>query len=330
MKIWTRLEDFFSDPGRPLVLALGNFDGVHLGHQQILKKAAACARESGGISSVLTFYEHPQRVLRQTGKPALLTSPQHRLSFFYELGIEVCFLLHFTLEFSKIPPGEFVETWLVKRLGAREIHLGYNAHFGAGRKGDAALMRNLAKKLKFDFHEAAPVRILGEYVSSTLIRRSIAEGDLWRASQFLGRPFTVQATVVRGRGRGTEIGFPTANLRPHTEMLPPPGVYPGEIRESAYHLKPIPTTRALEYRREPPCPWRPGVLNYGVRPTFGEGAAELVPEVHVLDFDGELYGRTVEVRFHPRLRAEERFDSPDALRHAIQKDVESTRRYFEK
>lgn len=329
MRVWTRLENYQKDSARPLILALGNFDGLHSGHQEILQRVRDRARLRNGIPAVLTFFEHPQRVLHHSSRLSLLTSPQHRLLLFHEKRIEICFLVSFTIPFSKTTPETFVEEWLVQRLGVGEVHLGYNAHFGFDRKGDARLMRELAARLGFEFHESSPVKIEGEFISSSLIRRLIQEGELGQAKRFLGRPFSILASVVRGSGRGKELGFPTANLKPHSEILPPRGVYPVEVREACFHLRPTGRENEFEHQWEQVGEWRQGILNYGVRPTF-EGTGEAVPEVFLFDFTGNLYGKTVEVIFHPRLREEEAFRNARELTQAIEKDVADAGRYFAK
>lgn len=311
-----------------MILALGNFDGVHRGHQRILRGIAKRAQEEGGEAAVLTFYEHPQRVLHQSTEPALLTSPQHRLFLLHELGIEACFLLHFNLEFSRLTPEQFVEEWVVKRLRVKEVHMGYNAHFGAGRRGDALLMKRLSEKLDFGFHEAAPVEIGGQFVSSTLIRASVRRGDLETTSALLDRPFSLFASVVRGKGRGRKLGYPTANLKPHSEIMPPRGVYPVEVREHGYHLDTAPGEKEFEFRPESPGPWYRGILNFGFRPTFGELEEEPTPEVYLFSFSGEWYGKTVEVVFHPKLREEKKFPDAAALVQAIGQDVAQAQGYF--
>ncbi len=328
MKVWTRFDNYVPDTKKPLVLALGNFDGVHLGHRGILGTVVENARQKQGTPAVLTFFEHPQRVLHQSQKPALLTSPQHRLLLLKSAGIEICFFLHFTLELSRTTPEEFVEKWLVKRLQVNEVHMGYNAHFGFNRRGDSALMRKLAGELGFQFCEAEAVKGNGEFISSTLIREVIQQGEFTRAERLLGRPFSIFGSVVRGKGRGKRLGFPTANLRVHSEILPPRGVYPVELRERGFHLESLADLSGFEYELDEPGKWRHGILNFGVRPTFGEETSEPVPEVHLFDFNGELYGRTVEVRFHPRLREEKAFKSENELMKAIQEDIGSARRYF--
>lgn len=328
MRVWTRLEKYRANSRRPLVLALGNFDGVHLGHQRILRTVVERAREQKGLAAVFTFLQHPQRVLHHSQDPPLLSSPQHRLLLFHELGVEVCFLLHFTLRFSQTSPTDFVVDWLVKRLRVKEVHLGYNAHFGCGRKGDSVLMKELAQRHNFGFFEAESVQVNGEFVSSSLIRRLVASGDLIRVRQLLGRPFSIFATVVRGKHRGRVLGFPTANLKLHSEILPPHGVYPVEVRQSRFHLRPIVPRNEFEFVQEKAGCWRQGILNYGVRPTFESSFAPPVPEVHLFDFEGNLYGETIEVLFHPGLREEKRFRDAAEFRQAVQEDIAVAREYF--
>ncbi len=327
MIVWTDLKHFKKSSKAPLVVALGNFDGVHSGHQKILRTVIERTKKIEGAASVLTFAEHPQRVLHPSSEPRLLTSTQHRLFLFQQLKIESCFLLHFTLGFAQTDAETFVRDWLVEKLGVREIHLGYNAHFGNDRKGDVQMMTRLAKELGFEFHEASPVKVGGEYVSSSLIRKAIEEGDLLRAAQFLGRPFSIFASVVRGKARGKGLGFPTANLRPHSEILPPRGVYPVEVRESNFHMKKTKTKGQLIFISEKLGKWRKGILNYGVRPTFEKNNLE-VPEVFLFDYSGDLYGKTLEVIFHPQLRDEKTFKGAAELVKAIEEDISNAQRYF--
>jgi len=206
--------------------------------------------------------------------------------------------------------------------------MGYNAHFGVGRKGDSEMMRALSQRHGFSFHEEDPVKMGDEFVSSTLVRQLIAKGKLDQAQAFLGRPFSIFASVVRGRGKGKSLGFPTANLKPHSEILPPPGVYAVEVREKLYHLRSVSGTSEFEYVLERPGQWYGGVLNFGCRPTFGMSGEKPVPEVFLLGFEGNLYGKTVEVVFRSRLREEKQFQDIEELVRAIGKDVEDAKEYF--
>lgn len=327
MEVWTGLDSYRPDPDRPLILALGNFDGVHVGHQEILGRIVERAKEVGGSAGVFTFWEHPQRVLHDSGKPALLTSIEQRLFLIQERGADICFLLHFTSAFSKTQATDFVEKWLIRKVGAKEIYLGYNAHFGYGREGDSQLMQEASGRLGFDFFEAAPVKVNGEFVSSSLVRKLVLEGELERVQRILDRPFSLFATVVRGGGMGKALGFPTANLKPHNEVLPPRGVYPVEVRTLQFTLRKSGQEGRLEFISGQQGPWHQGVLNYGLRPTFGPSAS-LVPEVFLFDFSSDIYGKTVEIVFHPRLRDERTFVGAPALVRAIEEDVARARKYF--
>ena len=330
MEVWTSLESYKPDATRPLVLALGNFDGLHLGHQKILQNVIAGAGREKGRPAVLTFYDHPQRVLHKSQDLRLLTSPEHRLLLFKEMGVEVCFLLRFTMELSKIDPEQFVQRYLVNQLGVREVHLGYNAHYGNGRSGDCELMRALSKKFGFEFHETEPVTRGTEFVSSSLIRKKIFRGDLQSAEALLGRSFSIFGTVIRGKGRGRVLGFPTANLRPHSEILPPAGVYPVQLRQNIFHLKRTGGGNQFMHESSEKSPWQEGILNYGVRPTFAGTHRDLIPEVFLFSFEGNLYGKTLEVVFHPRMREERAFNSSQELVSTVRKDIEAAQDYFRK
>ena len=328
MQVWTQLEGYLPEKDCPLILALGNFDGLHLGHREIIKKVLSRARSQNGIPAVLTFFEHPQRVLSRSKEPGLLTSPQHRLYLFNDAGVQICFLPHFTPLISKLSPESFVSDWLVKKLKISEIHLGTNARFGCGRKGDGPLMKKLAQKYQFGFIEEKPVSVRGEVLSSTLIRQKIREGKLLEVQSYLGSQFSIFASVVRGSGRGKALGFPTANLQPHSEALPPNGVYPVKLRENIYHLHPGRNPNQFYYEAEAPSEWRQGVLNYGIRPTFQGESPQPIAEVHLFDYSRELYGKTVEVSFYPRLREERFFGRERELAEQIKKEILQVKDYF--
>lgn len=308
---------------KPLVLAVGNFDGLHLGHQALLRKVKASAQSHGGHSAVLTFTQHPQHVLHPTAKPPLLTCPVHKLFLLYRMGIEYCWMLPFTAQFAKMEPEFFVEEILVKTLNVREVYLGFNARFGRERRGDAVLMKQLAAKHGFYFEAIEPVYAGDEMVSSSRIRHLIREGELEKAAQCLGRYFSVFGDVMRGDGRGKKIGFPTANLNVTSEILPPLGVYPVRVREIETQKS---ASDGAEKFEASPGEWRDGILNYGYRPTFKEGESEPLLEAFLFDFDGDLYGRRLEVVFYPRLRGEQQFDGAEALKSQIAVDIEQGKR----
>lgn len=310
MQLFSSIEKFPQKPGQPLVLALGFFDGLHLGHQKILKRVKESAR-SKALSAVFTFENHPQTVLNPSAPaPVMITSPEQKRALLEKAGIDICFSVPFTEAFSKMDAEVFVKDILMKRLKVKKICLGYNAHFGQGRKGNPELMRQLAPKFGFEFEEIGPVNVKGEPVSSSRIRKLIQSGDMALAAECLGRPYAVLGQVVKGDGRGAQIGFPTANLETQASLLPPEGVYPVQVREEG---------KKTQYQ---------GVLNYGRRPTFKKGEVKPVLEVFLLDYRGDLYGAALEVRFHPRIREERTFSGVDELRAQIAKDVESARRYF--
>lgn len=305
------VSNYSPDPEKPLFLALGNFDGVHLGHQKILKRAVEDAKRANGIAAVFTFREHPQKILHTGGGPLLLTSVEQKLFLLQEAGIEVCFLQAFTEEFSRLEAEEFVKKILCDRLKVKKVYMGYNARFGHGRKGDGDLMQELARQNNFEFEKIPPVEAGGNPISSSRIRWLIEAGEFQKAAECLGRPWSFFANVIHGDGRGVALGYPTANLDMQGRVLPPLGVYP------------------LGVRLLPEKNWLKAVANCGYRPTFHPDAKEVVLEAFILDRPGmELYGKTLEVLFYPRLRAEKTFASKEELQAQIARDVEAAQAAF--
>jgi riboflavin kinase / FMN adenylyltransferase len=294
------------------VVTLGVFDGVHLGHRAIIGEAVQWARDVSGTSAILTFEVHPQLLL--TGRsPATLTSLEHRLRLFADLGVDAVVVVKFDETLRDLPADAFVERILVGTLGSRRIVLGPTNTFGRGGLGNGEWLKRHAPR--FGIEVRVPERVVGPEgpISSTRIRAAIDRGDLASASAMLGRPVSVLGTVVRGDGRGRTLGFPTANLDLHHEQRPPIGVY---------------VTRAIVRGKSVPS-----VTNIGVRPTFkrdGSTGMEAVVEVHLLDWSAsdEIYGEDLEVRFLERVRDEKRFDSVDALRRQIEADREAARAWF--
>lgn len=310
MQIIQDLQHYKPHPKQPLVLALGNFDGLHLAHQALLKKAVETAKRIGGLSAAFTFSIHPQCVLHPDRCPPFITSTPHKLSLLKNLGLDICFVIDFTPAFSKISSEDFVKTILVDRLKVHEVWMGYNARFGSGRSGDASTMQALAKRYGFYYESMGPVKVAEEIVSSSKIRSEIKKPDLERVTQMLGRPYAIWAKVVPGEGRGRELGFPTANLST-SEMLPPFGVYAVEV-----HL----LQERPEEGLEPETAALKAVLNHGQRPTFHpDGPAVL--EVHLLNFQGDLYSRELELRFLKKIRDEKTFSNREALKHQIESDI---------
>ncbi len=326
MKIVTDLRSFDRKKFPGLVVALGNFDGVHLGHRAIIKKISDRAKRIGGISAVFTFKEHPQRILHRKEDPAILTSLSHKLYLLEQYGLDLCFLIDFTIEFSKKKPEEFVKQIFVNALGAQEICMGFNARFGHDRSGNSEFMKELSRKYGFVFLEAPPLKIEKKVISSSLIRSLIRKGDLGKTKKFLGRPYSFFGTIVKGSGRGSGLGFPTANLDPHSEVLPPEGVYAAWVRILDLQLKKN-KSGFSSLKRNIVGDHLKAVLNYGKRPTFGK-SKKPIPEVHLFNYHRDLMNKTVEVIIGKRLRSERAFKSPSALSAQIKKDIEASQIWF--
>ena len=293
----------------PIHLAIGVFDGVHLGHQSVINRASAAAAKAGGTSVVLTFHPHPVRVLRPEKAPRLLTSTQHKTLLIEKLGIGALLIQEFSLAFSRTPPRDFILQLLRYAKELRTICVGEGWSFGANRSGSVSLLRELAASEGFDLDTVEAVVIEGEAVSSTRVREAVEKGELNQAAKFLGRPFTVLGTVTKGNLLGRQLGFPTANLRTHNEQFPPNGVY----AVKAWH-------EAKEYG---------GVVNIGVRPTLEQTKGERILEIHLFDFDRDIYGDEVEVSFLEYLRPEKKFQSLTQLREQIGRDASIARGIYQ-
>ena len=291
-------------PLRRVVLMLGNFDGMHLGHQAIVRRALDEARAVGGQTVVLTFHPHPIAIVAPDKAPPLLQSLRDRLARLRDLGVDVAVVQRFTRRFAALDPEAFVRDFLATRLELLHVVVGYNVTFGRGRMGTIETLQGLGARQGFTVDAVGSVPVGEAQVSSTVLRQLIAAGDVQRAGALLGRPFMLRGRVVRGEQRGRTLGFPTANLHQHPGvLLPADGVY-------AVHA-------LLDGRSVP------AVLNVGVRPTFG--MLRRTVEAFLLDFDGDLYGRWLTLELVERLRGEQRFAGPDALRQAIAADVARTR-----
>ncbi|MFN0006878.1 MAG: riboflavin biosynthesis protein RibF [Planctomycetota bacterium] len=301
-------------PAGGSVVSVGVFDGVHLGHQAILAENVAQSAALGAAATVVTFRHHPKGVLLGRA-PRTLTSLEHRLELFRRAGISHTVALTFDEDLKNVPADSFAREFLGSRLGARRFVLGFDSKFGRGREGTPERLREWG----LDVVVVTKVLVSDRPVSSTAIREAVELGDLDGAARMLGRPVAVYGDVVAGDGRGRSIGFPTANLDLHHELHPPPGVYACRARI----VRGGPADLAEQGRRFP------AVTNVGFRPTFtksmeASAGAPLV-EVHLLDFEGDLYGRHLELEFHAFLRAERRFPDLDSLRAAIAQDVERSR-----
>jgi riboflavin kinase/FMN adenylyltransferase len=290
------------------VLAIGNFDGIHLGHQAILGEVIERAAKTGAVATALTFEPAPRKVLRPETAPKRLSTNEQRLEWFRAVGVQAAVVMPFTLELSKLSPQEFVQKILVSELRVRTLLVGENFRFGHKQAGDTHLLRELGKANGFDVVTIPPIKAHGEVVSSTMIRREIAEGDVTQAGRLLGRPFVLTGSIVSGTGIGSKFTFPTLNLRPDQELLPASGVY---------------ITRTLLQGESKS---RRSVTNIGVRPTFNGHTLSI--ETHLLDFGGNVTAKRIELRFWKRLRSEKKFSGPDELRAQIVKDISAANRFF--
>lgn len=300
-----RLEDLPA-LGVPLHLALGVFDGVHVGHQAVIARAVKAAAREGGLAGLLTFEPHPIRVIAPNKAPtALLETLEHKARVVADLGVQLFIPLHFDLEFAKMEASEFIRK--LTESPVRTIAVGEDWRFGHHRSGDVPFLEKEAALRGFKLEAEPPVMHDGERISSTRIRQAIRDGKLETAEQMLGRPYTVAGTVVEGKKLGRTLGFPTANLTTGETQLPPDGVW---------------TVHAFLKNG---CQQN-GVANLGMRPTV-DGASRSL-EVHLFDFSGDLYGQELEIRFLQHLREEIKFASLDALRSQIQRDAEKARESF--
>lgn len=298
MKVIHHLTEYPSSL-RNTVATLGNFDGVHRGHQRIfqalLDEAATCSAQA----LVVTFFPHPLKVLAPARAPRAITTLEERLRLVEACGVPLVLCLRFTPEFAQVAPADFVRHTLVDALGVRMILVGEDFRFGRNREGDIHLLRRMGKEFGFGVRMIRPLRVSGEQVSSTRIRQLIQEGRVRESAQLLGRYYGFAGTVVRGDGRGRTLGIPTANLATDSELLPPKGVYAVLTRLGDRKL--------------------PGVANLGTKPTFSGRSFTI--EVHLFDFDEDLYGESLRIEFVDRLRDERRFESVQGLVEQMGRDL---------
>lgn len=291
------------------VLALGNFDGLHRGHAKIIDRVRRRAGERGGTPAAMTFDPHPPRVVRPDKAPPLLMTTEQRIEALGRAGMQGVAIVRFTPEMSQWDPETFVRLVLVEWLHVVEVWVGANFLFGHDRAGTFSVLRGLGARYGFRAEKIDPVRYKDFVVSSTRVRRLLSEGRVDEAGALLGHHYFIDGVVVRGKMRGRELGFPTANLETGNELLPPPGVYA--------------TTAAINGVAHP------SVTNVGLRPTFGD-VDRVQIETHLLDVSRDLYDARVRLSFVQRLRDERRFPDVDALRAQIEADCRSARRLFER
>lgn len=293
------------------VVTLGTFDGLHLGHQQIVQTVIRKSKLIGGGSYLLTFDPHPRKVIPGRNDIKLLSTLDEKISVLEQLGLENLFVINFTSEFSKQTPEEFVEKYLVNGIGLKEIVIGYDHHFGKGRDGNFEILQELGNKYNFHVTLIPEFSINGETISSTKIRNALISGDVVKAAVMLGRNYSFKGKIVRGDGRGKKLGFPTANISIDYDdkLVPAKGIYAAEcIVENKKHY---------------------GLLSLGSRPTFHKDG-EVIPEFYIFDFDKDIYGQVMQVNLVERIRDEEKFNSVEELIVRMKIDEEIGRKILSK
>lgn len=289
-----------------LILTVGSFDGVHLGHRRVLSMVAESARKLGGTSGLMTFRPHPREFFAPASPPNLLTPDAKKFTLIDEAGVDVLLVLPFEARVANMDRREFVTEIIQARCGAVQVVVGHDFRFGREALGDYHYLKRMGPPLGFDVIQAPPLYIEGERVSSTAIRESLLQGDLDKARIFLGRPYSIVGEVIQGRGVGHQLGFPTANIAPYHTAVPAHGVYAAQVKFGNQTL--------------------PAAVNIGIGPTVRQEV--MLIEAHVLDFSGNLHGRQMEVVFYKRLRPERRFATRRELSAAIDEDVAAVRNWF--
>jgi riboflavin kinase/FMN adenylyltransferase len=281
------------------VITLGNFDGIHLGHQELIRMVIRRAREINGQSMVVTFRPHPLKVLAPEKCPPLISIYEEKIQIFARLGIDVLVKIPFSLAFAEMTPRKFVKDILCDTLGAKDVFVGYNYRFGKGRDGTTETLKQMGREYGFSVQEVEQISLNGEVISSTKIRQFLKDGEVEHAARLLGRPYAITGIVIKGDSRGKVLGFPTANIASKHSIIPANGVYA---------VKLLARERCLD-----------GIVNIGIRPTFD--AKALTIEVHVFGFNEDLYGEEITLFFIRRIREEKKFATAEALIGQIARDI---------
>ena len=301
MRIFRELSEVVRDDNN--IVTLGTFDGIHLGHKKIINEVVKKATDYGDESFLITFHPHPRKIISRGHNIKLLNTSTEKLEMFKSLGIQNLLIINFTKEFSKLSPEAFIDNYIVNGIGAKEVVIGYDHHFGKGRGGDIGFLKNKGIKSGFKVTIIPGFQIENTIVSSSKIRDALLAGNIVTVSKYLGRFYSFSGIVVKGDKRGRELGFPTANLRIENEdkLLPAIGIYAVEfiVKGNIYQ----------------------GLLSIGQRPTFYD-SGEIVPEVYVFDFNEDIYGENVTVNLVERIRGEEKFSSAEELIEQMKKDKE--------
>lgn len=293
-------------------VTIGNFDGVHIGHQSLISNLICLAKKMGGPSIVVTFDPSPLRILKPEVAPAILTTSSNKSSLLKGLGVDHVVTINTTNELLNLPPVDFFQQIIVDQLRAKALLEGDNFRFGKNRVGDTELLRSLCDKSGIHFELAIPQQYEGEWISSTRVREAISQGKMTLANQWLGRNYRLSGTVGHGAHRGRTLGFPTANLDKIEELIPGHGVYAARVSGCTQA-----TTTDTELIG------RAVALHIGPNPTFSEGCAKV--EAHILDFTGDLYGRQLELEIVKEVRPVQKFESIDALLHQLHHDIDFVR-----
>lgn len=302
MNIFRNIDEIKFD--KQTVLTLGTFDGIHLGHQQIIKRVLECSEENKLRNLIITFHPHPRKVINPEIQLKLLTTNEEQISILEKLGIQNLFIVNFTKEFSQLTPDEFIKNYLVDKIGLSRIVIGYDHHFGKGRGGDVEFLLASGKKYGFEVLQIQPFIINNEPVSSTKIRTALEVGDINKVNKMLGRYYSFSGVVVEGDKRGRELGYPTANIKLSDEdkMLPQIGIYAVLVEIDGIEHK--------------------ALLSIGKRPTFYNDG-KVVPEVYIYDFNNDIYGKEIKVNLIQKLRGEEKFNSAEELIRQMNIDKEN-------
>lgn len=290
-----------------VVLTIGSFDGIHLGHRRIIDRLIADARAMDGIAALMTLRPHPRQFFSPGSAPNILTSDAKKEQLLAESGIDVLFVLPFNADVAGLDREDFVREIVVGRCAAKKLVVGHDFNFGKGAKGNFEYLQSVASQHGFTVEQAEALIIDGERVSSTLVREFVLQGELDHAERFLGRKYSILGEVITGRGMGRKLGYPTANIKPQNNAVPANGIYVAEA--------------IVDGRRFM------AAVNIGIAPTIRH--EDVMVEAYLLDFDENLVGKTIELIFHTRLRPEKKFHSLEELIQAIDVDVQDTRRYFE-
>lgn len=309
MKIIKDLREIEHDENT--VITLGTFDGLHLGHKRIFDALINKSKQFGGRNILITFDPHPRKVIPSRNDVKLLSTLEEKITILEKLGLENLFVIRFTKDFSQQTPEQFVEKYLVQGIGLKEIVIGYDHHFGKGRDGDFELLQRLGREFNFAVTLIPEYTIEGETISSTKIRNALLAGDILKANKMLGRYYSFKGKVVKGDGRGKDLGFPTANLTVENEdkLVPVKGIYASEciIDGEKYY----------------------GLLSLGSRPTF-HNDGDIIPEFYVFDFKKDIYGKVLEVNLVEKIRDEEKFNSVEELISRMKLDEEAGKEILSK